>query len=171
MGFCYIFKYKVWKSWLMIIYWIIKFLKMKVYLKIVWFYKYNYLFFREVIEFLVWCIKFVEIYEIVMIKWFIMLLLCCINVYGIIIIVFLNLWGEILYFFFCDLRIVIVLWMYVFFFRVNKKWDFSIEGWNIRLKYCMNKKYRGLCWKLICEIDCGCYILILIYKYFFRVLG
>lgn len=131
LGFCYIFKYKVWKSWLMTIYWIIKPLKMKVHLKIAWPYKYNYLSFREAIEPLAWRIKFVEIYETVMIKWLIMLLLCCINVHGITIIAFSNSWGETLHFFFCDLRTAIVSWMLASFFRANKKRDFQ----HRRVKY------------------------------------
>lgn len=167
LGFCYIFKYKVWKSWLMTIYWIIKPLKMKVHLKIAWPYKYNYLSFREAIEPLAWRIKFVEIYETVMIKWLIMLykrtrhknycIFKCMR--------------RNPAFFFCDLRTAIVSWMHASFFRANKKRDFSTEGWNIRSKYCMNKKHRGLCRKSICETDRGCHTPMSIYKIFFRVLG
>lgn len=129
-GFCYIvFKYKVWKSWLMTIYEIIKLLKMKLHLKIAWPYIYNYLSFREAIEPLARRINFVEIYETVMIKWLIMLL-CCINVHGIKIIAFSNAWGETLHFF-CDLRTAIVSWMHASFFRANKKRDFQ----HRRVKY------------------------------------
>lgn len=171
LGFCYIFKYKVWKSWLMTIYWIIKPLKMKVHLKIAWPYKYNYLSFREAIEPLAWRIKFVEIYETVMIKWLIMLLLCCINVHGIKIIAFSNAWGETLHFFLWFENRYRVMNACFFFLEQTKSEIFSTEGWNIRSKYCMNKKHRGLCRKSICETDRGCHTPMSIYKNFFRVLG
>lgn len=172
LGFCYIFKYKVWKSWLMTIYWIIKPLKMKVHLKIAWPYKYNYLSFREAIETLAWRIKFVEIYETVMIKWLIiMLLLCCINVHGIKIIAFSNSWGETLHFFFVIWEPLSCHECMLLFLEQTKSEIFSTKGWNIRSKYCMNKKHRGLCRKSICETDRGCHIPMPIYKKIFRVLG
>lgn len=169
-GFCYIvFKYKVWKSWLMTIYEIIKLLKMKLHLKIAWPYIYNYLSFREAIEPLARRINFVEIYETVMIKWLIMLL-CCINVHSIKIIAFSNSWGETLHFF--------LIWeplscheCMLLFSEQTKSEIFSTEGWKIISKYCMNKKHRGLCRKSICETDRGCHTPMPIYKTFFRVLG
>lgn len=163
------FKYKVWKSWLMTIYEIIKLLKMKLHLKIAWPYIYKYLSLREAIEPLARRINFVEIYETVMIKWLIMLL-CCINVHSIKIIAFSNSWGETLHFF--------LIWeplscheCMLLFSEQTKSEIFSTEGWKIRSKYCMNKKHRGLCRKSICETDRGCHTPMPIYKTFFRVLG
>lgn len=133
LGFCYIFKYKVWKSWLMTIYGIIKLLKMKLHLKIAWPYKYNYLSFREAIEPLAWRIKFVEIYETVMIKWLIMLLLCCINVHGIKIIAFSNSWGETLHFLWFENRYRVINACF-FFLEQTKSEILSTEGWKNQIE-------------------------------------